>query len=37
MNLFLDESLKIDKKGRKREEDKEPGTWGGQQGNAADL
>ena len=26
MNLFLDESLKIDKKGRKREEDKEPGN-----------
>jgi hypothetical protein len=26
MNLFLDESLKIDKKGRKREENKEPGN-----------
>jgi hypothetical protein len=28
MNLFLDESLKIDKKGRKREENKEPGNRG---------
>jgi hypothetical protein len=26
MNLFLDESLKIYKKGRKREENKEPGN-----------
>jgi hypothetical protein len=26
MNLFLDESLEIDKKGRKRKENKEPGN-----------
>jgi hypothetical protein len=26
MNLFLDESLKIDKKGGEREENKEPGN-----------
>jgi len=26
MTLFLDESLKIDKKGREREENKEPGN-----------
>jgi hypothetical protein len=28
MNLFLDQSLKIDKKGRKRKENKEPSNRG---------